>query len=135
MKTNNFNDDLNINTVQSYEDACQILGIKPTYPKFVQCAKIDRKAMIAYHQLTIIIRALNILPNGKYWKPDFNNRNEYKWRIWWQVDKDGLGHLVTGAAPSAAHTYVGSRLLFRSEELAKYCAKQFKDLWSDYILM
>ena len=130
-----FNTELTMSLVGSYEDACRELGILPTYPKFVQCAKIDRKAMIAYHQLTIIIRALNILPNGKYWKPDFNNRNEYKWRIWWQVDKDGLGHLVTYYAPSSASASFGSRLLFRSEELAKYCAKQFKDLWSDYILM
>ena len=121
--------------VTSYETACKVLDIKPTYPKFTQCQKQDRKSMIAYHQLTIIIRALNILPNGKCWKPDFNNRNEYKWRIWWQVDKDGLGHLVTYAALSHTYACFGSRLLFRSEELADYCAKQFKDLWSDYILM
>ena len=121
--------------VTSYETACKVLDIKPTYPKFTQCQKQDRKSMIAYHQLTVIIRALNILPNGKCWKPDFNNRNEYKWRIWWQVDKDGLGRLVTNYAPSYTSATVGSRLLFRSEELADYCAKQFKDLWSDYILM
>ena len=131
----NFNTELTMSLVGSYEDACRELGILPTYPKFTQCAKIDRKAMIAYHQLTIIIRALNILPNGKYWKPDFNNRNEYKWRIWWQVDKDGLGRSITNSAPSDTYAYIGSRLLFRSEELADYCAKQFKDLWSDYILM
>ena len=121
--------------VTSYETACKVLDIKPTYPKFTQCPKQDRKSMIAYHQLTIIIRALNILPNGKYWKPDFNNQKEYKWRIWWLVNRDGLGRLVTYAAPSYTSTQTSSRLLFRSEELAKYCAKQFKDLWSDYILM
>ena len=48
METNNFNDDLNINTVQSYEDACQLLGIKPTYPKFVQCAKWVINVLTAY---------------------------------------------------------------------------------------
>ena len=131
----NFNTELTMSLVKSYEDACRELGILPTYPKFTQCAKIDRKAMIAYHQLTIIIRALNILPNGKYWKPDFNNRNEYKWRIWWQVDKDGLGFSSANYSPSSTLTHIGSRLLFRSEELADYCAKQFEDLWSDYILM
>ena len=121
--------------VTSYETACKVLDIKPTYPKFTQCPKQDRKSMIAYHQLTIIIRALNILPNGKYWKPNFNNRYGYKWRIWWQVDEDCLGISVANHAPSYTHAFVGSRLLFRSEELADYCAKQFKDLWSDYILM
>ena len=135
METNNFNDDLNINTVKSYEDACQILGIKPTYPKFVQCAKIDRPSMIAYHKLIIIIRALNLLPNGKCWVPNFNNC-EYKYGLWWYITLDGnLGCAHTHIAPSNAHSYFGSRLLFRSRPLAEYCAKQFKDLWQDYLIV
>ena len=135
METNNFNDDLNINTVQSYEDACQLLGIKPTYPKFVQCAKIDRPSMIAYHKLIIIIRALNLLPNGKCWVPDFNNC-EYKYGIWWYMTSDNnLGSASTATAPSGTFASVGSRLLFRSRPLAEYCAKQFKDLWQDYLII
>ena len=135
MGTNNFNDDLNIHTVQSYEDACQILGIKPTYPKFTRCAKIDRPSMIAYHKLIIIIRALNLLPNGKCWVPNFNNR-EYKYGIWWYITSDNkLDCAITYYAPSDALTNVGSRLLFRSRPLAEYCAKQFKDLWQDYLII
>ena len=135
METNNFNDDLNIHTVQSYEDACQLLGIKPTYPKFVQCAKIDRPSMIAYHKLIIIVRALNLLPNGKCWVPDLNN-HEYKYGLWWYVTSDNnLGSAHTSAAPSYTATSIGSRLLFRSRPLAEYCAKQFKDLWQDYLII
>ena len=135
METNNFNDDLNINTVQSYEDACQILGIKPTYPKFTQCTKIDRPSMIAYHKLIIIIRALNLLPNGKCWVPDFNKPHESKYRIWWNIIDNKLGYAYTTATPSNAYAGVGSRLLFRSRPLAEYCAKQFKDLWQDYLII
>jgi hypothetical protein len=135
MKTNNFNDDLNINTVQSYEDACQLLGIKPTYPKFVQCAKIDRPSMIAYHKLIIIIRALNLLSNGKCWIPNFNN-HEYKYGLWWYITSDNKpGSAFTAYTPSYANAYVGSRLLFRSRSLAEYCAKQFKDLWQEYLII
>ena len=130
-----FNTELTMSLVRSYEDACRELGIKPTYPKFTQCQKEDRKSMIAYHQLIIIIRALNILPNGKCWKINFNDHYQIKWRIWWKIDKDGLGCSGASATPSGTHSDVGSRLLFQSEELAEYCAKQFKDLWSDYILM
>ena len=121
--------------VTSYETACKVLDIKPTYPKFTQCQKQDRKSMIAYHQLTIIIRALNILPNGKYWVINFNDPYQIKWKIWWKIDKDNLRCSYSDVAPSYAGANVGSLLLFRSEELAEYCAKQFKDLWSDYILM
>ena len=135
METNNFNDDLNIHTVQSYEDACQLLGIKPTYPKFVQCAKIDRPSMIAYHKLIIIVRALNLLPNGKCWVPDLNNQ-EYKYGLWWYVTSDNnLGSALTSDAPAYANAIIGSRLLFRSRPLAEYCAKQFKDLWQDYLII
>ena len=135
METNNFNDDLNIHTIQSYEDACQILGIKPTYPKFVQCAKIDRPSMIAYHKLIIIIRALNLLPNGKPRVPDFNKPHESKYRIWWNIIDNKLGFLNTSNASSIASANIGSRLLFRSRPLAEYCAKQFKDLWQDYLII
>ena len=136
MVKTNFNDDLNINTVQSYEDACQLLGIKPTYPKFVHCAKIDRLSMIAYHKLIIIIRALNLLPNGKCWVPNFNNRNEFKYELWWYITLNNeLGCALTYATPSATDASIGSRLLFKSRPLAEYCAKQFKDLWQDYLII
>ena len=135
METNNFNDDLNVNTIQSYEDACQILGIKPTYPKFVQCAKIDRPSMIAYHKLIIIIRALNLLPNGKCWVPDFNKLHESKYRIWWNIIDNKLSFASAYGTPSNTYTAVSSQLLFRSRPLAEYCAKQFKDLWQDYLII
>ena len=135
MKTTNFNDDLNINTVQSYEDACRLLGIKPTYPKFTRCAKIDRPSMIAYHKLIIIIRALNLLPNGKRWIPNFNDRYQYRYRIWWDIINNNLGYAYTANAPSTTITYIGLRLLFKSKPLAEYCAKQFKDLWQDYLII
>ena len=131
----NFNTELTTSLVKSYEDACRELGIKPTYPKFTQCLKQDRKSMIAYHQLTVIIRALHILPNGKYWKPDFNDYHQEKWKIWWSIEKNNLNSPYATITPFLTLTPTNSRFLFRSEELADYCAKQFKDLWSDYILM
>ena len=133
MSTNNFNDDLNIHTIQSYEDACQLLGIKPTYPKFTRCVKIDRPSMIAYHKLIIIIRALNLLPNGKCWIPNLNETYQEKYAIWWYILDNKFGYAYTTYAPSASN--FGSRLLFKSKPLAKYCAKQFKDLWQDYLII
>ena len=131
----NFKTGLTMSLVKSYEDACRELGILPTYPKFVQCAKIDRPSMIAYHKLIIIIRALNLLPNGKCWVPNFDNC-EYKYGLWWHITSDNkLGFASVSNDPSYMYTTISSRLLFRSRSLAEYCAKQFKDLWSDYILM
>lgn len=52
--------------ITSYEDACKALNIKPINEEvFNAFPKEDRKSMIAYHKLTVIVRALN---NG--WLPD-----------------------------------------------------------------
>ena len=113
-----------------------MLGIKPTYSKFTRCAKIDRPSIIAYHKLIIIIRALNLLPNGKCWVPNFNNRGEFKYGLWWYITLNNeLGHTLTYNTTSYTFTDISSRLLFRSIPLAEYCAKQFKDLWQDYLII
>lgn len=45
----------------------------------------------------------------------------------------GLGCVYSGHAWSNASASIGSRLAFRSKELAIYCAEQFLDIWAQYI--
>lgn len=45
----------------------------------------------------------------------------------------GLGYVHSDNAWSNAFAYLGSRLAFRSSELARYCAEQFLDIWAQYI--
>jgi len=45
----------------------------------------------------------------------------------------GLGYVYSRYAWSAAYAFIGSRLAFRSKELAIYCAEQFLDIWAQYI--
>lgn len=45
----------------------------------------------------------------------------------------GLGYVRSCNAWSYASAVVGSRLAFRSKELAIYCAEQFIDIWAQYI--
>lgn len=45
----------------------------------------------------------------------------------------GLGYANSTRAWSAANACIGSRLAFRSKELAIYCAEQFLDIWAQYI--
>lgn len=45
----------------------------------------------------------------------------------------GLGHVDSDHAWSTASAHLGSRLAFRSKELAIYCAEQFLDIWAQYI--
>ncbi len=45
----------------------------------------------------------------------------------------GLGFVTSSHAWSSAAASFGSRLAFRSSELARYCAEQFLDIWAQYL--
>ena len=119
-------------------------------------ATCDNADLVAYYKLRIITAALN-----EGWTPEFKVD---EWRYWpyhrlytkeeWaglsDADKKG-GLLVGGAAddcsycgfaclgaysgPSYASAYSGSRLCYKSRELAMYSGRQFIELWADYYLI
>jgi len=112
--------------------------------------------VLAYLKLRIIVAALN-----EGWVPQFTE-DELRWYpyFWFytkeewdnlgdEVKKYGRvlgrssgngfvnGGLAYASAPSASSfsiTYVGSRLAFKSEDLAVYCGKQFSDIWIDFLI-
>lgn len=47
----------------------------------------------------------------------------------------GLVYALANHASSYSNTYSGSRLAFKTEELANYAARQFAELWADYYLI
>lgn len=47
----------------------------------------------------------------------------------------GLVFAVANHASSGSYTSYGSRLAFKTEELANYAARQFAELWADYYLI
>ena len=86
---------------------------------------------IAYMKLKIITKALN-----EGWEPDWNNWSEWKYYPYFKMSDNG-------AAPGVGFSYyfydfdlgystVGSRLCFKSRELAEYAATQFKDIYNDF---
>lgn len=139
--------------VKTFEDACSELGIEAD--KWLQ-DKEDlgfEPDVIAYLKLRIIAAALN-----EGWKPKFNGE-EYRYFPWFYIyTKDELdamsederrrvvgrafGNASAGGGLVCASAYgassyssadSGSRLAFKSEELAVYCGKQFIDIWADYV--
>lgn len=166
-------DDRNITErVRSYEDACEILGIKPiandnlcigvnipetaATESHVKSAGDMDKDMIAYIKLTTIIKALN-----EGWKPSLKE-DEYRYYPWFylytqeeldnmdQSEREqrrgllfggnanygsaaGFGCASTYNAPSNANATFGSRLCLKNDELARYCAEQFIELWFEFL--
>ncbi|THU34222.1 hypothetical protein FAM09_24705 [Niastella caeni] len=107
--------------VKTFEDACLVIGIDPADV----CHEADEPDDVAYKKLKVIARALN-----EGWEPDYNNSNQRKWFPWFYMDKPGFR--LHGCDYAYSITPVGARLVFKSEELARYAANQFLVLYSNY---
>lgn len=117
---------MNYKEIKSYEDACKVLGVQPISENAVAAFPAeDRKSMLAYHKLTIIARAIN---GG--WKPDWNNRSQYKYYPVFYYENAGLSSALFTASGTIAT--VGSRLCFQTEAMSDYAAATFADLYTDF---
>lgn len=118
--------------VKSFEDACKHLGLNPNdLPVVYMLPEKDRKSIIAFYKLTIIIRALN-----EGWEPDWSNWDKWKYYNWFYVEKggdqrsSGFRYNATGSDVTRACTV--SRLCCGTYDDAGYIGKQFEDLYNDY---
>ncbi|ODS87272.1 MAG: hypothetical protein ABS44_11690 [Chryseobacterium sp. SCN 40-13] len=118
--------------VKSFEDACQLLGIKTTLPEVSMLPVNHQKAIIAHYKLVIIAEAIN-----EGWKPNWDNWDERKYYPWFDLEgsSSGSGFSFGDYDRWLATSTVGSRLCFKSYELAKYVGQTFIDLYKDYFLV
>lgn len=139
--------------IKTFEDACNELGID--HNEWMQ----DKKELgleadvIAYLKLRIIAAALN-----EGWKPQFTT-DEYRYFPWFclytqseidemnEEDKSrvvfrsssnagaygGVAYANTSYVSSYTFTFIGSRLAFKTRELAEYAGRQFVEIWADYV--
>lgn len=139
--------------IKTFEDACNELGID--HNEWMQ----DKKELgleadvIAYLKLRIIAAALN-----EGWNPQFTT-DEYRYFPWFylytqseidEMNEDDKSRVVSrsnynanangGVAyanrnydSSYTFTSIGSRLAFKTRELAEYAGRQFVEIWADYV--
>lgn len=148
--------------VKTFEDACRELGndhpLVIQYKLYNEQMKGNfdyMEDLTSYFKLRIITAALN-----EGWEPQFT-KDEYRWYPWYnlytqeeidRMDEDekkevGLllwgGHATYGSrcglacadsnyAWSGSHSAIGSRLAFKSEELATYAGKQFIKIYANF---
>ena len=115
--------------VKSFEDACKVLDITPSVPVVTGIPEKYQKPLIANYQLMVIAEALN-----EGWTPDWSNGEWDKWYPWFNMnDSSSAGRFsFIAAAYQYSHSRVGSRLCFKSEELATYAGTQFLDIYKDF---
>ena len=115
--------------IKTFEDACAYLGLNPIEvlpPETIYNAKY----LIACAKLAIITKALN-----EGWEPDWNNPNEYKYYPWFDMRSSGGGFSFGGDVSARTWSNVGSRLCFKSRDLAKYAGEQFLDIYKDFMVI
>jgi len=123
------------NTIKTFEDACRALNIEPAaLPGVDTLPDKHKKAIEAHYKLVIIAEALN-----EGWQPDWSDWEQNKWYPWLKVktteDKpSGVGFSYSCTRYGYTLATVGSRLCFKTRELARYAAEQFADLYKDYFL-
>jgi hypothetical protein len=125
-----------MDAIKTFEDACKKLNLNPekVLPDVSAFPHPHQAALTAAGKLFIIADALN-----EGWKPDWNNDDEYKYYPWFDLEHNKkhnpsgfrLGNVIYGCTRSA----VGSRLCFRSRELANYAGTQFIDLYRDLMVV
>ncbi|MBP7174045.1 MAG: hypothetical protein KBA33_08285 [Cloacibacterium sp.] len=86
------------------------------------------KDEIAYRKLKLITKALN-----EDWTPDWSNGKWDKWFPWFDFDDSSSAGRFSfvGAGGQSSDSGVGSRLCFKSQELATYAGTQFEGLYRD----
>ena len=144
--------------IKTFEDACKELGEEHpfvvAYDAWIMNEEFDDQLdIIAYLKLRIIAAALN-----EGWKPQFTE-DEWRYFPWFylytqkeidEMDEEeksrvvyrsysdanasgGVAFAGTYYDSSNTDTNIGSRLAFKTRELAEYAGKQFIEIWADYV--
>lgn len=147
--------------IKTFEDAVNAIG--EDHPLVAQYKTINsafKEAdnnlhLFAYTRLAIIAEALN-----EGWRPEYTE-DEYRYYPWFGLytqeeyddmdDEDKERCRFVGRSYNVAYAYgglvyasaffgsaysstaIGSRLAFKSRELAIYCGKQFIEIWINYL--
>lgn len=146
--------------IKTFEDAVGELGNEHPLVKVYQsikygyCSEFVGKDLLAYTKLSIICEALN-----EGWHPQYT-LDERRWYPYYEfltndeiddMSEEEKSRVVGRASGSAyaygglvysdavsvssySYTFGGSRLAFKSEELAEYAGKTFIDIYKDFVM-
>lgn len=147
--------------IKTFEDACKELGSDHPLVLAYQNTNLrdaevanDNKDIIAYMKLRIIVAALN-----EGWEPQFIP-GEYRWSPYFvlytkdEIDEmdektrarvvyrshsfasayGGVSYAHSSHDSALVYASIGSRLAFKTDDLAEYAGKQFIEIYADFML-
>ena len=119
--------------IKTFEDALALADEKTREEYLKSVEGFNTPDEIAYKKLKLITKVIN-----EGWVADYKNFNQIKYYLWGGALSAGaFAGLLCAAcyyASGATGVSVGSRLNFKSREIAEYVGNQFLDLWNDYLL-
>jgi hypothetical protein len=88
----------------------------------------EEHAINSFRNVTLIAKVLN-----EGWTPDWTDEDQDKYWPWFDMSSgSGLVYLSYGC--SYASSIVGSRLCFRTRELAEYAGRQFLKVYKGFMI-
>ena len=114
--------------IKTFDDVIRELGDDPE--EFKNAISImEEPDEIAYVKLKLIAKALN-----EGWTPDWSNGEWDKWYPWFKMDdSSSAGRFSFGDSDNRySNSSVGTRLCFKSKDLATYAGTQFLDIYKDF---
>ena len=108
--------------VKTIEDAFEVTG-RPKVD-FSNVPEDLRAYFENQYNAVVVTEALN-----EGYKPNWDNSRELKWRPWFVMSPSSFRFDAALCDYSYANAGAGSRLCSPSEEIARYSAQQFKEIW------
>lgn len=76
----------------------------------------------------------NVMALNEKWVPNLNDSNQTKWFPWFELGgSSGFRYSDSGGWDSGS--VVGSRLCFKTRELAEYSGKQFTEVYKRFMII
>lgn len=126
-----------IEIVDSYEAACEVVGIKPLkLENFSFFSKEDQDSIFASHQIDIITRALNGKDSdGNWWTPNYTDGTYKYWPYhrWSDEAAGGSGFSYDDCDYGHSVSGVGARHTFKLRDHAEYAGKKFESIYNRFL--
>jgi len=118
--------------IKTYADACTVLGVEQIKEEALKKLGFTDEEIVG-RKLKEIATALN-----EGWTPNWGDKSEYKYYPYFRINTGGatcgLAYVLSLDVFSASYSHFGSRLAFKTPELAEYAASQFLSLYQTYLV-
>src|SRR5690606_29794412 len=121
---------MDLKKLTTYEAICKADGVDPI--KSLPFPEPENDEQKAVNEVAKNFRIVRILNGG--WNPDWYDWDERKWTLWWDMSPEGTagGSAAGFSLDDVDHVLedssVGSRLVFKTRELAEHYAKHFLEV-------